>query len=305
MTRRGISDHIFKRLDRALCSMDWRLMFMEGFVKHLPRVTSDHCRILLCLHSNHVSQKSLKPFRFEAMWLKHKNFGDLMKQYWSMSSESLKDKIFMFCNKLKDWNENIFNCIFQKKRRIIARLQEIQRSLEENFIPGLVKLEAKLQEEYELIVEQEEIFWLYKSRNSWLMEGDRNTRFFHLATMIGKRYNKLESLKGEDGIRKCDKDNIKDIATSDFLQLFSANPSLNGYDCLSYSFPTLSKQSYDVLPKDVNEEEVRNSLFGIGGLKAPSPDGLTALFFQNQWVTCTKDLVELVVNSFKSGCFPL
>ena len=88
------------------------------------------------------------------------------------------DKIIMFSNKLKEWNKNTFGCIFQKKRRIFERLQGIQRSLGEVFRPGLITLDAALQEEYKLIIEQEEIFWMQKSRNSWHKEGDTNTRFF-------------------------------------------------------------------------------------------------------------------------------
>ncbi|KAK3212865.1 hypothetical protein Dsin_017571 [Dipteronia sinensis] len=48
----------------------------EGFVKHLSRVVSDHSLILIHLYSNHVPKCGLKPFRFEAMWLKHKNFDE-------------------------------------------------------------------------------------------------------------------------------------------------------------------------------------------------------------------------------------
>ncbi|KAK2662407.1 hypothetical protein Ddye_000981 [Dipteronia dyeriana] len=49
MTKKGVHEEIWERLDRALCSMDWRLLFVEGFMRHLPRVLSDHCHILIQL----------------------------------------------------------------------------------------------------------------------------------------------------------------------------------------------------------------------------------------------------------------
>ena len=36
MTKRGVHEEIWERLDRAVCSMEWRLQFMEGLVRHLP-----------------------------------------------------------------------------------------------------------------------------------------------------------------------------------------------------------------------------------------------------------------------------
>ncbi|KAK3212007.1 hypothetical protein Dsin_016713 [Dipteronia sinensis] len=54
MTKIGIREEIWEKLDRALCSMDWRLRYAEGYVRHLPRVLSDHCHVLIQLYSNHI-----------------------------------------------------------------------------------------------------------------------------------------------------------------------------------------------------------------------------------------------------------
>ena len=50
------------------------------------------------------------------------------------------------------WNKEVFGCIFHNKRRIIARLQGIQRRLGERYEPGLARLDVKLREEYNQIV---------------------------------------------------------------------------------------------------------------------------------------------------------
>lgn len=38
---------IYERLDRALCTPDWLMMFKNNGVLHLPRISSDHAPILL------------------------------------------------------------------------------------------------------------------------------------------------------------------------------------------------------------------------------------------------------------------
>ncbi|KAK3204900.1 hypothetical protein Dsin_018946 [Dipteronia sinensis] len=166
MTRRGVREEIWERLDRALYSMDWRSTFAEGFVQHLPRVSSDHCPIMLSLRSNHIPRNSLKPFRFEAMWLKHEQFGDLVRQRWGVHNGNIVEKVNSLTGKLREWNRDTFGCIFQKKRRILARINGIQNSLGVRFRLSLANLEVKLREEYNHIIEQEEICWLQKSRNT-------------------------------------------------------------------------------------------------------------------------------------------
>ena len=69
-------------------------------------------------------------------------------------------------------------------------------------------------------------------------------------------------------------------------------------------FPRLEREEVDSLNADVLEQEVRSSLFNIGGLKAPGPDGFPALFFQKNWKVCKQELVNLVEKAFRLGCIP-
>ncbi|KAK2641168.1 hypothetical protein Ddye_022931 [Dipteronia dyeriana] len=198
----------------------------------------------------------------------------------------------------------MFGCIFQKKRRILARISDIQISLGIRFRLSLANPEVKLYEEYNHIIELEEIFWLRKSRNTWLIEGDRNMKFFHMSMMVTRRRNMLEGLKGEDGVWRCDKESMRDVATSYFKNLFLGMPCAINYDCISQLFPYLEDNVIADLSKVVSEEEVRYGLFGIRGLKKPGLDGYHAIFFQNQWDVFKEGLVKFMVVSFRLRMFP-
>ncbi|CAJ2654248.1 unnamed protein product [Trifolium pratense] len=60
-------DRVFKKLDRVLCNVDWRLKYHEGFAKVLPRVQSDHHPILVLLKGETTTNRN-RPFRFE-VWV--------------------------------------------------------------------------------------------------------------------------------------------------------------------------------------------------------------------------------------------
>jgi len=58
-------DRVFKKLDRVLCNVSWRLRYHEGFAKVLPRVQSDHHPIIL-LTEGEPNVGRNRPFKFEA-----------------------------------------------------------------------------------------------------------------------------------------------------------------------------------------------------------------------------------------------
>lgn len=49
------------------------------------------------------------------------------------------------------------------------------------------------------ILAQEEMMWYKKSRVSWLKDGDKNTTFFQLSTIIRRWKNKITAIKDEQG----------------------------------------------------------------------------------------------------------
>ncbi len=54
----------------------------------------------------------------------------------------------------------------------------------------------KHQQEWEMLCNQEEIFWKQKSRVKWLKEGKRNTKFFHRSTIENRTHNRISSISG-------------------------------------------------------------------------------------------------------------
>ncbi|KAL5859327.1 hypothetical protein ACOSQ4_000623 [Xanthoceras sorbifolium] len=259
VAKRGGGDNLWVRLDRALCSVDWRCNFAEGHIKHLPRVNSDHCPILLLPYSLHIPRSELKPFRFEAMWLTHTSFAPSVRNEWQSPENGIVGKVSRVADFLKQWNRDVFGSIFQRKNRILARLSGIQTSICITQNQRFVVLEDKLLEEYNNVLTQEEVFWKQKSRNQWLKEGDRNTKFFHLSTLIRRRRNKIEGLLNKDGIWVTEKKDLQKVVINYFRDLFVGNNMRGSYDELPRLFPRLTEEEIGSLQAETGEEEQGSS----------------------------------------------
>ncbi|KAK4480848.1 hypothetical protein RD792_011700, partial [Penstemon davidsonii] len=206
-----------ERLDRSIANVAWQECFPESLVLHLPRTHSDH-HPLLTLCNGLDRPRARRPFRFELAWFTDPQCKEIVEQVWN-STNSIYEAIDQLPKMLKEWNKCSFGNIFFKKRRILARLNGIQKRLccEEN--QYLSDLEDELIREYNLILKQEELLWFQKSRVKWLVEGDRNTKFYHMTTVCRRRNNKVVALK-IDGEWQTDDAILRDHVRGYFLQLF-------------------------------------------------------------------------------------
>ena len=77
----------------------------------------------------------------------------------------------------------------------MARLNGIQRAVAIRPSNFLLKLESKLLKELDNVLNQEEEIWALKSRVNWMIQGDRNTVFHHVSTLVRRKRNQIWQLK--------------------------------------------------------------------------------------------------------------
>jgi len=106
-------DKVFKKLDRVLCNVSWRLRYHEGFAKVLSRMHFNHHPIIL-LTEGETNVGRNRSFRFEAAWTTHENFHHFLKDNW-VRSRDLAYLLNNLTNNLKEWNKDVFGNIFKSK----------------------------------------------------------------------------------------------------------------------------------------------------------------------------------------------
>jgi hypothetical protein len=83
---------------------------------------------------------------------------------------------------LHDWDREVL------KKKPVQKMKKLKRELERLRRGPLTDETLAAQKEIflqlQLLLEQEEIFWVQRARANWLKHGDRNTSFFHHYALI-------------------------------------------------------------------------------------------------------------------------
>lgn len=119
-----------------------------------------------------------------------------------------------------------------------------------------------------------------KSKETWLQQGDQNSKYFHLSTIIRRRFNHIDSILNQHqeavidfkGIGSIFEDYSKDLFSSvdpnfppDFKELYPT-PYLN-----------LTMRGLDDIPIG---DEIEKAVFSMSNGKSPGPNRLSQLFFK-------------------------
>ena len=119
---------IRERLDRALASSNWHLLFPTAKLHHKSSSVSDHNPLLLQLFSKKKRQKFKKLFRFESMWLKDERCKDIVTEAWREGLCLASDFPILSCmescrNKLEVWNMTDYGHVGKKIASLQKRLE--------------------------------------------------------------------------------------------------------------------------------------------------------------------------------------
>ena len=165
------------------------------------------------------------------MWFQDKAFLDLVREWWQ-EEQFEGSKMFCLVSKLKyvkekilKWNNLHFKNIFKEKLEIEEKIGKLNKEI---ISKGMNNDSFLLEKEYllkhEEILAKEETFWRQKSREKWLLEGDRNTIFFHNSTLSNRNYTNIAKIKNSMGEQTKNPNEIADI----FIKYFTN--TLNNYD---------------------------------------------------------------------------
>ncbi|CAN0843555.1 Transposon TX1 uncharacterized 149 kDa protein [Linum grandiflorum] len=290
------------RLDRFLMSDSWISSFLDSSIKHLSDLGSDHRAILYSSSLNSVTPR--KYFIYDQRWNDLAEISDIVHSIW-ISSRVTRSCLFQFYKKLMTLRHNLVawqsNGTSNSQTRIsnlkLAITQE-RASTHRNW-DTIRSLEAEL----EIALRSEEAFWKRKARNNWLLNGDRNTRYFQRIASIKRQYNHIEKLTDSEGRFQTDEKVKQEIDISYFQALFTSDLPPRFFPChLCPSFSAkISSTDNSLLIRPVSLSEIKAATFSIGINQSPGSDGFNSSFFQKYWNLISPELFRAVSFFFSSG----
>ena len=148
---------------------------------------------------------------------------------------------------------------------------------------------------------EEEIKWYERAKVKTLLEGDDNTRFFHLVANGKHRKQHIYKLENDQGVVIGD-DQLKKHITQFYKNLFGS-PEVSENNILMENqildIPHVSQEENDALISEFTETEVRDAVFQMEHNKAPGPDGFLVEFYQVFWNLIKDDLMALFTDFHK------
>lgn len=192
-------------LDRCFCTIEWERHYCQTHFSSFPRVFSDHSPLLLKVEQ----RQSVKifNFKFDKSWITKEGFMDLLERWWSEKiilndiGNNWRLKLQYMRQKLRGWNCNLIGEQKRKKQQLLADLayfefQNESAPLDSSDYTYWLQCKSDLHN----IFLEEEAYWQQRARLQWFLEGDINTKFFHVSASTRRRKNTILSLE-IDGIQ--------------------------------------------------------------------------------------------------------
>ncbi|CAH9071538.1 unnamed protein product [Cuscuta epithymum] len=298
---------IWAKLDRVLINPLWSAQSVTcqaHFVEMEPGF--DHVASLVRI--GQIQNLGSKPFKFFNMWLKHKNFKDILGRVWlrnvvGTAQFRLARKLKLLKQPLKQLNKEEFS-------HISARAKESKKEYKRIYQLALMSpsddalkqelLEAKNRSIF--LKDAEETYLRQKAKATHLLQTDRCTKYFHSIVKKKNAKNFIAALKLEDGSLTQSMGQVATEFVTFFKGLFGTYVPSDGYDRhVIHSGATLDHTQVERLIRPITNLEIKQALFDIGNDKAPGPDGYSSAFFKSNWSLVGEDLCEAVGEFFASG----
>ncbi|XP_035539652.1 uncharacterized protein LOC109020983 [Juglans regia] len=200
--QQGLS-RAWAKLDRVLLDANFLSLFSTAHCLYLPRTTSDHCPMVIEFLSDPFSYGP-PPFRFQQMCVEHPDFMTLVQKVWSESV--IGSGLFKLATKLKKlkvalrvWNKSVFGRTNTQIAILEDKIENLENLLQRGWDDDIERELVRSSNELSSWRLREDIRLAQMAKIKWRMDGDRNTKFFHV-WLSNKKHRKIHQLRTSNGL---------------------------------------------------------------------------------------------------------
>ncbi|KAK8944507.1 hypothetical protein KSP39_PZI008395 [Platanthera zijinensis] len=301
---------VLVRLDRMFLNLVGLALVLLASIRHLTRLGSDHCPILLQLGSPNSDRWS-RWFRFEDVWLSYPMCSKIVQQNWNRAdlgsaAEVLRRKWSRTLRELFFWSKNKLKELGALKSQLEAEVANLQ--VREGSAMGI--------SEDENAPSSRRLRSWQPSWGGWNLGGssERKLGGSRRATptrrtsalwppIVVVHIRNVQLTYGEE-------EPVEDPAQIEraFMDIFAnkwtgAAPALSGWPALPQS-QLVPPAAASLLAADISDEEIWAAIRDLKPNRSPGRDGMTASFLHSFWLTIKKDVCSALQEFFRTGLIP-
>lgn len=286
------------RLDRSIANSHWSDMFPTAKSHYLEFENSDHRPLLSTFEP--TKKKPKRIFRYDQRLRYNDEVNQIIEIVWKEGVNLSVSSIIASCRRaIAKWS---------RKHYINSRktIDKLKTSLDAELSKETANdcLISSLNTQLLLAYKAEEEYWKQRSRQLWLILGDKNTGFFHASTRGKRARNQLTVLENAQGEEVFGKEQIV-TTINDYYQSIFTSLNSEPSDVVSKAIqPSISHATNEKLTYIPSAAEIKEALFSIHPDKAPGPDGFSASFFQSNWSTVNPAIIKEIQDFFATGVLP-
>ncbi|KAI0522521.1 hypothetical protein KFK09_004900 [Dendrobium nobile] len=207
---------ILERLDRCILNTLAINKIQITLVRHLAKVASDHCLIVLKMFESVCKGRS--DFKFEDTWLSFKTAEHIVSSRWGRPflgddmeiinkkcKKTLKDLFYWSKARLKN-----FTLEKEKLKSKILILQEEESRHGWLTEEKLWLVKAKVRE-LNVVLHNLNTWWKQRAKAKWIKDDDANTKFFHSFINSRRNVNWISQVKDSNGVLTDDPKEIEEV----------------------------------------------------------------------------------------------
>ncbi|XP_028549317.1 uncharacterized protein LOC114579317 [Dendrobium catenatum] len=298
------SARILERLDRCFVNTMALNSPFKLIERHLDRIASDHCPILLQFKNFNTNPR--KMIKFENCWACYQASYGIVRKEWDKNyqgsfSEVLNKKFQRTLKSLFFWSKAKHKELNNLKEVLIQEITEIQ--CKETSIGSLPEqeqwnLKTKVME-LNATMARLNMWWKQRAKVKWLSEGDGNSKFFHTYASARRNANKIIKIKDEDGMVIEDQSLIEEVFIRFFQKKWEARRSnLEGWPT---NYNSLNSCERNMLEADLSMNEIEEVVQHLEGNISPGNDGINHTFIKVYWEFIKDDFCKAIKFFFSYG----
>lgn len=280
------------KLDRFLLSNEWNAKFPNTKQKTLPNTSSDHCPVMIEAFTDF---RKTKTFRFETFWLHMPEFKDMVKEEWqrhptASTPAQMHTKLQQLQSTITTWEKSkVGNIRAQTKvcRQFIAWIEEVQEIRQPTNLEKNVKATIKLR--FTQLAVLEEDLWRQRAKTKWELEGDKNTRYFHMYASRSKAANTIGGIERGGQIHR-DQRTKAQVFRQFYIELMGTKQD-EEYD-INWDLLYPNRTDLSEMAAPISVEEISQAISSWPNNKAPGPDGYGGEFYKEFKDTLMPDIQQ-------------